>query len=77
MEDRAITPAYRRYALSLLLAVNLLNYIDRQTLSVLAPVLKVEYHWSNQDFALVVIAFRLRLISPRSWSKNWIPRMRG
>ncbi len=35
-----------------------INYIDRQTLSVLAPYLKREFAWSNSDFALLVIAFR-------------------
>ena len=35
-----------------------INYIDRQTLSVLAPYLKREFVWSNSDFALLVIAFR-------------------
>jgi ACS family hexuronate transporter-like MFS transporter len=43
----------------LLFASTVVNYIDRQTLSVLAPSLKVEFHWSNQDFALIVIAFRV------------------
>jgi ACS family hexuronate transporter-like MFS transporter len=36
-----------------------INYIDRQTLSVLAPNLKIEYHWTNTDFAMVLIAFRV------------------
>ena len=36
-----------------------INYIDRQTLSVLAPYLKTEFSWSNTDFALVIIAFRV------------------
>ena len=36
-----------------------INYIDRQTLSVLGPTLKAEYHWTNSDFALVIIAFRV------------------
>ena len=43
----------------LLFASTVINYIDRQTLSVLAPYLKIEYHWSNTDFALVLIAFRV------------------
>ncbi len=43
----------------LLFASTVINYLDRQTLSVLAPLLKAEYSWSNQDFALVVIAFRV------------------
>ncbi len=43
----------------LLFASTVVNYIDRQTLSVLAPYLKVEYGWSNKDFASIVIAFRI------------------
>src|ERR1700694_1503022 len=43
----------------LLFASTIINYIDRQTLSVLAPYLKTDYHWTNSDFAKVVIAFRL------------------
>src|SRR3954447_6912290 len=43
----------------LLFASTVINYIDRQTLSVLAPFLKSDYHWTNSDFALVVISFRL------------------
>jgi ACS family hexuronate transporter-like MFS transporter len=33
--------------------------MDRQTLSLLAPYLKLDYHWSNSDYANLVIAFRL------------------
>src|ERR1044071_3490337 len=43
----------------LLFASTVINYLDRQTLSVLAPYLKQQYQWNNQDFALVVIAFRV------------------
>ena len=43
----------------LLFASTVINYIDRQTLNVLAPYLKADYHWTNSDFALIVIAFRL------------------
>jgi ACS family hexuronate transporter-like MFS transporter len=43
----------------LLFASTVINYIDRQTLSVLAPYLKQQYQWNNQNFALVVIAFRV------------------
>jgi ACS family hexuronate transporter-like MFS transporter len=43
----------------LLFASTVINYIDRQTLSVLAPYLKIEYHWNNEQFALIVIAFRV------------------
>lgn len=43
----------------LLFASTVINYIDRQTLSVLAPTLKEQYHWTNTDFATVLIAFRV------------------
>jgi ACS family hexuronate transporter-like MFS transporter len=42
-----------------LFASTVINYIDRQTLSVLAPHLKSEFRWTNSDFALIVISFRI------------------
>jgi MFS transporter, ACS family, aldohexuronate transporter len=54
-----LTGRYRWWIGSLLLASTVINYLDRQTLSVLAPHLKTEFHWSNEDFAWIVIAFRL------------------
>ena len=48
----------RWYIGGLLFLSTVINYIDRQTLSVLAPYLKTEYQWTNSDFALVLIAFR-------------------
>lgn len=41
-----------------LFASTVINYIDRQTLNVLAPYLKEEFKWTNSDFALLVISFR-------------------
>jgi ACS family hexuronate transporter-like MFS transporter len=49
----------RWYIAALLFLSTVVNYIDRQTLSVLAPHLKTEFGWSNADFAWVVIAFRV------------------
>ena len=43
----------------LLFASTVINYIDRQTLSILAPYLKLEYHWTNSDYAKLAIAFRI------------------
>ncbi len=43
----------------MLFASTVINYIDRQTLSVLAPYLKTQYRWTNEDYALIVIAFRV------------------
>ena len=43
----------------ILFASTIINYIDRQTLSLLAPYLKLEYHWTNTDYANIVIGFRV------------------
>jgi ACS family hexuronate transporter-like MFS transporter len=56
---RLVVPNLRWWVAALLFASTVINYIDRQTLSVLAPYLKSEYHWTNSDFALIVIAFRI------------------
>jgi ACS family hexuronate transporter-like MFS transporter len=39
--------------------MTVINYIDRQTINVLAPILKKEQHWTNADFALILICFRV------------------
>jgi MFS transporter, ACS family, hexuronate transporter len=52
-------PALRWWIGGILFASTVINYIDRQTFSVLAPLLKNDYHWSNQDYAWIVIAFRV------------------
>src|ERR1700730_13395996 len=43
----------------LLFASTVINYIDRQTLSLLAPFLKHDFHWTNTDYANLLICFRL------------------
>lgn len=49
----------RWYIGGLLFLSTVINYIDRQTLSVLAPYIKIEYQWTNSDFALLIISFRV------------------
>jgi ACS family hexuronate transporter-like MFS transporter len=55
---RAI-PSLRWWIGGLLFASTVINYIDRQTLSILAPYLKLDYHWTNTDYANIAIAFRI------------------
>ncbi len=52
-------PHLRWYIGGLLFLSTVINYIDRQTLSVLAPYLKTEFSWTNTDFAWVLIGFRV------------------
>jgi ACS family hexuronate transporter-like MFS transporter len=42
----------------LLFASTVINYVDRQTLSLLAPYLQHDYRWTNTDYANIVVAFR-------------------
>jgi ACS family hexuronate transporter-like MFS transporter len=52
-------PALRWWIGGLLFASTVINYVDRQTLSLLAPYLKLQYHWTNSDYADIVIGFRV------------------
>ena len=57
-EPRSI-PSLRWWIGGILFASTVINYIDRQTLSILAPFLKQDYHWTNVDYANIAIAFRI------------------
>ncbi|MBI3695314.1 MAG: MFS transporter [Acidobacteria bacterium] len=64
----------------LLFASTVINYIDRQTLNVLAPFLKEQYHWTNTDFATLVIAFRIAYAVMQTVSGrllDWLGTRRG
>src|SRR5690349_10092372 len=52
-------PHLRWWIGGLLFASTVINYVDRQTLSLLAPFLKLEYHWSNTDYANLLVGFRV------------------
>ena len=54
-----ITLPYRRYALGLLLAVNLLNYIDRQVLFAVFPLIKIDLSLSDTALGFLGSAFML------------------
>lgn len=59
----------------MLFASTVINYMDRQTLSLLAPYLKVTYHWTNSDYANLVIAFRVAYAIGQSLCGRWIDRI--
>ena len=52
-------PSLRWWIGGVLFASTVINYIDRQTLSLLAPYLQLQYHWTNSDYANLAIAFRV------------------
>jgi len=50
---------YRWRILALLFVATTINYVDRSVLGVLAPTLQYRvFHWSDQDYALINIAFK-------------------
>ena len=48
---------YRWIIVSLLFFATTINYIDRQIIGLLKPILEVEFSWSEKDFAYIVMAF--------------------
>src|SRR5258707_15783938 len=52
-------PGLRWWIGGLLFAMTVINYIDRQTINVLAPILKKEHGWTNSDWAWILISFRV------------------
>ena len=57
--DPALSPSYRRYALTLLLAVNLLNYVDRQVLYAVFPLIKADLRLSDTALGFLGSSFML------------------
>jgi MFS transporter, ACS family, hexuronate transporter len=59
MTEARKIPSLRWWIGGILFASTVINYVDRQTLSILAPFLKQDFHWTNTDYANIAIAFRL------------------
>jgi len=60
---------------AMLFASTVINYMDRQTLSLLAPYLKITYHWTNSDYADLVIAFRVAYAIGQTVCGRWMDRI--
>lgn len=48
---------YRWVVVVLLFSATTINYLDRQIIGLLKPILEVEFAWTETDFARIVIAF--------------------
>jgi len=48
---------YRWIIVTLIFLATTINYIDRQIIGLLKPLLEVEFNWSETDFAHIVMAF--------------------
>lgn len=70
-EAASASSARRRWLiLGLLFTITVINFVDRQTLSVLAPVLRQIFHLSNTEYGRVVAALQFGMMSgefPMGW----------
>jgi ACS family hexuronate transporter-like MFS transporter len=60
----------RWHVLILLFLVTVVNFVDRQTLSVVAPVIRENFHLSNTEYGRIVSAFMLGMMVgefPMGW----------
>jgi MFS transporter, ACS family, hexuronate transporter len=53
-----VSGRYRWTICALLFFATTINYMDRQILGILAPVLQAEIHWSEAQYGLIVTAFQ-------------------
>ena len=79
IDDSALKPRpisnLRWWIAGLLFASTVINYIDRQTLALLAPFLKQDYHWTNSDYANLLISFRIAYSVGQSLCGGFIDRI--
>jgi ACS family hexuronate transporter-like MFS transporter len=61
--------------ISLVFLATVVNYLDRQTLSVAAPVLREQFNMSNQDYSRVVSAFLLAYTIGNGFAGTVIDRL--
>jgi ACS family hexuronate transporter-like MFS transporter len=59
----------------MLFGMAVINYIDRQTVNALGPILETEYGWNNEVFATVLIAFRLAYTLMQSINGRLLDRL--
>ncbi len=57
-ETAVTTGRYRWVVCGLLFFATTVNYMDRQILSLLKPILDTQLHWSNEQFGAVNSAFQ-------------------
>ena len=57
--DGEVLQSLRWVILGLAVAATALNYVDRQLIALVKPLLQIEFHWSDLDYAHIVSGFQL------------------
>ena len=50
---------YRYRILALVFMATTINYFDRSIVGVMAPTLQKLFHWSNKDYAAIIVSFKI------------------
>ncbi|MDF1549002.1 MAG: MFS transporter, partial [Bacteroidales bacterium] len=51
--------SYRYRILAMLIYATTINYFDRSIIGVMAPTLEKLFHWTNSDYANIMISFKV------------------
>ncbi|MCL4401317.1 MAG: MFS transporter [Acidobacteria bacterium] len=62
--------------LALLLSVTIINFVDRQSLSIVAPLLRESLRLSNTDYGIIVAAFQMGMMLAE-FPMGWLMDRRG
>ena len=71
---------FRWLICGMLFVVTVSNYIDRQAISIIAPVVSAQFHLTNSDIAMIVSAFLIAYTFGQSFAgifMDWIGSKRG
>src|SRR5262245_1270914 len=80
VSKKALIKNLRWYIGGALFLSTVINYIDWQMLLVLAFYIKTEYKWTNTDFAMLIIVFRVAYVFGQTVSGrflDWVGTRKG
>jgi MFS transporter, ACS family, aldohexuronate transporter len=66
---------YRWVALSIFVLCSAINYLDRQTLATVAPLLRVEFHLSNEQYGVILAVFSVAYAASAPFAGMLIDRI--
>lgn len=75
MTRSADAARFRWLVLAVFVLSSAINYLDRQTLATLAPVLRAEFHLSNAEYGLILTAFSITYASAAPFAGMLIDRV--
>lgn len=75
MNPSAAVNPFRWLVLSVFVFSTAINYLDRQTLATVAPLLRSEFHLSNAGYGMILMAFSITYAASAPLAGLWIDRI--